>query len=109
MDSDFLTKNPTMLPCPCCHRELDAGASMRTMRQLKQQQFTCAHCGVALEKKTKNFGSAVFLLLPLLISLLRLNAPWSWALPLALFCVYFFLIGKEIQSAHLALIAREPS
>ena len=106
MTHNFWSKDPTKLACPQCQQILDAGASFKPLRLLANKQFACTKCGAKLEKKVRSYNSTVPLILMVLSSSSRWDnlSPWNFIVAFSALLVYIYLVGKEIQSAHLVLM-----
>lgn len=104
MDLSALSKDPTKLPCPRCSGTVDAGATWKSIRNLRAATLTCPHCNTPLAKETKNHWSSLALIATLAVTnFLPLTAPWNWLLTMGGLVLTFGLIAKEIDSTHLTI------
>lgn len=102
MSESFWFKDPTRLPCPRCGEEVDAGATLSSIRRMLKSQLVCPKCQMPLRKTGGSYGSPIPAAIGVFVAqYFDLGDVLSWFLQMTGFIISFYLVGKEIQAIRL--------
>jgi hypothetical protein len=100
--SDMFTKDPNKLRCPKCSGIVDSGHTWEAVKRITKNGLSCEHCGVALNKVSKNHWSVLPLPIFFIIDFFAdLQESYSTGLGFLALAITFALIARETASTKL--------